>query len=244
MKNKSKSKSNKSNKSKAKNKPNAFKSFFETVKDINIANKLTILRILLTPVFVVFLVADTSNPYFILTALIVFSIGAITDFLDGYFARTRLLVTELGKFLDPIADKILVMSALVGFVSLGWIAGWTVIVILARDFIVSGVRLISVQSDEKLVIPARASGKVKTAITMTTIISLLFLWTLAAFGILTYEIEVTDKMTGVTTILSNAGHILRPIGNAFMYICVALTVYSGIEYIWDARSILKKQLSK
>jgi len=199
---------------------------------LNLANKLTVIRILLTPLFVIFLLND-KIPHNTAIALVIFIGASITDYFDGYIARTRMLVTELGKFLDPIADKIIVMSALVCFAGLGWIQSWTVIVILARDFIVSAVRLAAVESVEKLVIPARSSGKVKTAITMVTICFILFIWLLNSYGLVTFEIELNEM-----TVMNRPDLLLTPIGNAFMYICVALTVFSGIQYIWDARYTL------
>ncbi|MCL1882010.1 MAG: CDP-diacylglycerol--glycerol-3-phosphate 3-phosphatidyltransferase [Oscillospiraceae bacterium] len=220
-----------------------FVGFFKGVWQVNLANKLTILRILMLPPFVVFMMND-SIPHNLLWALIVFVIASITDWLDGYIARTRMLVTPLGQFLDPIADKILVMAAMLCMVELGWFNGWSVIAILARDFVVGAVRLIAVESEEKLVIPARASGKVKTMITMVSLGALLLLWVFAGYGVIGFEIEEHNIFTNVTQIYSNPARLLVPIGNAFMYICVALTAFSGIQYIWDARDVLKKQFTE
>jgi len=146
------------------------------------------------------------------------------------------MVTQLGKFLDPIADKILVMAALVCFAGLGWIQSWTVVVILARDFIVSAIRLAAVESEEKLVIPARTSGKVKTIITMFTICMILFLWLLASYGIISRPMENAD----LGIIWDVPGIVLIPIGNAMMYVCTALTVFSGAQYVFDSRDIIKE----
>ena len=221
------------------------KDVFYAIKDvfcaINLPNKLTLLRILLTPLFVVFLLVD-AIPHNILFALIIFAAASITDFFDGYIARTRMLITEFGKFLDPIADKIIVMAALVAFASLGWIQAWTVIVILARDFIVSAVRLAAVQSEEKIVIPARQSGKAKTVITMLTLCFIMFLWLLNSYGLIKFEVEFISVIE--TTTLNRPDMLLVPIGNSLMYVCVALTVFSGILYVWDARYILKDVFSK
>ena len=211
---------------------------------INLPNKLTILRIFFVPIFVAMLMLEVI-PHNALLALIIFALASITDYLDGYLARTRMQVTQLGKFLDPIADKILVMSALVCFAGLGWIQAWTVVVILGRDFVVSAVRLAAVQSEEKRVIPARTSGKVKTAITMLTICSIMFLWVLADFGVINTQVQFTDA--GGTTVIGhgyNAGVILIPISNALMYVCTALTVFSGVQYVWDARDLLKEVFRK
>jgi CDP-diacylglycerol--glycerol-3-phosphate 3-phosphatidyltransferase len=177
---------------------------------MNLANKLTIFRILLVPVFVSLLLTDN-----LVYALIVFAAASITDFLDGYIARSRNMVTDLGKFLDPIADKILVMAALVCFTGLGWIYSWTVVVILARDFIVGAIRLAAVESEQKIVIPARFSAKLKTAVTMVTICAIMLM------GIIKLEIDN------------------RLIADVLMYICTALTVVSAVQYIVDSRGILK-----
>jgi len=214
------------------------KNFINTIRDMNIANKLTLLRILLTPAFVAFL-AGSTRPWHLIVALIIFIVAACTDFLDGYFARTRMMVTPLGQFLDPIADKILVMSALVTMSGMRWFSAWVVVIILARDFIVGGVRLISVQSDEKIVVPARNSGKVKTIITMLRVVVILFLWTLAAHGVITYEVEISEE-----SIMNAPDIMLRPISNIFMYICAGLTVFSGAQYVWDARYILRDEFNK
>ncbi|MCL1903312.1 MAG: CDP-diacylglycerol--glycerol-3-phosphate 3-phosphatidyltransferase [Oscillospiraceae bacterium] len=206
---------------------------------INLANKLTILRIFLVPLFVIFISID-NIPHNITIALLIFIGASITDYFDGYIARTRMMITEFGKFLDPIADKIIVMSALVCFTGKGWIQPWVVVVILARDFIISAIRLAAVQSEEKLVIPARTSGKVKTAITMITICFIMGLWLLNSYGLVKFEVEIQ----GTTTVLNRPDLLLAPIGNALMYICVALNVFSGVQYVWDARDILKDVFKK
>lgn len=214
-----------------------FKEVMSGLWAVNHANKLTVLRVLLTPLFVVLLIVE-QIPHNILLALIVFIIASITDYFDGYIARTRMMVTQFGKFLDPIADKIIVMSALVCFAGIKpcpWISAWTVVVILARDFIVSAVRLAAVQSEEKVIMPARTWGKVKTAITMVTICGIMFLWMLEGYGVITYEVEVEYSQT----VINRPDLVLVPIGNAFMYICVALNLFSGAQYVWDARYILK-----
>jgi CDP-diacylglycerol--glycerol-3-phosphate 3-phosphatidyltransferase len=215
--------------------------FLEVWNGINLANKLTIFRILLVPVFMV-LITVRSIPHGIIWALVVFVAAAVTDFLDGYIARTRMMITPLGQFLDPIADKILVTAALVSFVGLGWIQGWTVAVILVRDLIVSGVRMVAVQSDENIIIPARTSGKVKTVITMLTVSLLLFLWTLGYYGVIVFEGQLLIPFVDQAATVSGAAVLLVPMGNAFMYICVALTLFSGAQYVWDARYVLKEQL--
>jgi CDP-diacylglycerol--glycerol-3-phosphate 3-phosphatidyltransferase len=139
---------------------------------MNLANKLTIFRIVLVPFFVAALMIN-QIPYNLIIALGIFAAASITDWLDGFIARKYNQITDLGKFLDPIADKILVMAALVCFAGLGWVYPWIVVVILARDFIVGAIRLAAVEGESKIVIPARLSGKIKTAVTMAAICAIL-----------------------------------------------------------------------
>ncbi|MCL2754260.1 MAG: CDP-diacylglycerol--glycerol-3-phosphate 3-phosphatidyltransferase [Oscillospiraceae bacterium] len=221
---------------------------------LNDANKLTILRIALVPLFVLFMLpfaigevaGEGAMPHSLVWALVIFVIASITDWLDGYIARSKMQITPLGQFLDPIADKILVMAALVCFAEQGWIPAWTVVVILTRDFVVGAVRLVCSQSEEKLVVPARTSGKVKTAITMFSIIAILLLWIMESYGQITFWVDGVDPATGA--IIEGAFYrpdlLLNPIGAVFMVICAALNVYSGVQYVWDARYILKEQLFK
>lgn len=143
-------------------------SFF---KNMNLPNKLTILRILLVPVFIVLLFMGQTNTVLRILALAVFCIASLTDALDGYIARSRNLITNFGKFMDPLADKLLVCSALVCFVQIGSIPAWVVIIIIGREFIISGFRLIA--SDKGVVIAANKWGKAKTVSQMITIILLI-----------------------------------------------------------------------
>jgi CDP-diacylglycerol--glycerol-3-phosphate 3-phosphatidyltransferase len=202
---------------------------------MNLANKLTIFRIILVPFFVSALMIN-AIPHNIALAFGIFAIAGITDWLDGYIARSRGMITDFGKFLDPIADKILVMAALVCFVGLGWIQAWTVVVILARDFIVGAIRLAAVESESKVVIPARTSGKVKTAVTMLCICGIMVLWVLADYGVIAYYEEF--GFDSIQTLVHDNSIILYPIANSAMYVCVALTVFSGVQYFYDSRKIL------
>ncbi|MCL1866524.1 MAG: CDP-diacylglycerol--glycerol-3-phosphate 3-phosphatidyltransferase [Oscillospiraceae bacterium] len=198
---------------------------------MNLANKLTIFRIVLVPFFVTALMAD-AIPHNIAIALGIFVIASITDYLDGYIARSRNIITAFGKFFDPIADKILVMAALVCFAGLNWVQSWTVIVILGRDFIVSAIRLAAVESEEKIVIPARMSGKVKTAVTMVVICGIMVLWSVAD----NYDYA---KFFFSEVLINGKGikSVLCPIANIAMYVCVALNLYSGGQYVWDSRKL-------
>lgn len=136
---------------------------------MNMANKITIIRILLIPVLIVFLTIDI--PYHMEIALFVFVIASLTDKLDGYIARKYNLITDLGKFLDPLADKLLVSAALLMFIQLGKIDAWIVFIVLAREFAVTGLR--AVAANKNIVIAASQLGKIKTTIQIITIIIIL-----------------------------------------------------------------------
>ena len=127
---------------------------------MNLPNKLTMLRILLIPVFMVFIEWD-SLPGHILWAFVIFVAASLTDFVDGYIARKNNMVTDFGKFMDPLAHKILVTAALVYFIPLGLAPAWVVILILAREFLVTSLRLIA--AGKGILIAADKSGKYKTA---------------------------------------------------------------------------------
>ena len=133
---------------------------------MNLPNKLTMFRVILIPVFVVFLLVDIT-PYDKWIALAIFIIASLTDLLDGKIARKYNLVTNFGKFMDPLADKLLVCSAMICLVELKKIPAWIVIVIIAREFIISGFRLIA--SDNGVVIAASYWGKFKTTFQMVMI---------------------------------------------------------------------------
>lgn len=132
---------------------------------MNTANKLTMLRVVLIPVFVAMLYLQFSNHMWV--ALAIFVVGSITDFVDGYIARRYNQVTDFGKFMDPLADKMLVMAALVCFVEMGRLPAWALLIVIVREFAVTALRLIAVEGG--LVIAAGWSGKVKTAATMVCI---------------------------------------------------------------------------
>ena len=169
---------------------------------MNLPNKLTIFRVILIPFFVVFLLLDPSNQTYRYIADAIFIIASLTDMLDGKIARKYNLVTNFGKFMDPLADKLLVCSALIALVDLGKLEGWIVIVIIAREFIISGFRLVA--SDNGVVIAASYWGKFKTTFQMIMIILLV--------------LDLPFKYMNI-------------INMAVVYIALALTVISLIDYI-------------
>ncbi|MBC7960293.1 MAG: CDP-diacylglycerol--glycerol-3-phosphate 3-phosphatidyltransferase [Vallitaleaceae bacterium] len=136
---------------------------------MNLANKLTLLRVVMIPFFLLVLYFFPEYPYI---AGVIFIVASATDWLDGYIARSRNLVTNFGKFMDPLADKLLVASALIYFVEVSVLPAWVVIIIISREFIISGFRLVAATSGS--VIAASWWGKIKTATTMIMIIVLLF----------------------------------------------------------------------
>ena len=169
---------------------------------MNLPNKLTILRVILIPFFVVFMLFDITGAADKWIALVIFCVASLTDMLDGKIARKYNLVTNFGKFMDPLADKLLVCSALIALVDLGKLAGWIVIVIIAREFIISGFRLVA--SDNGVVIAASYWGKFKTTFQMIMIILLV--------------LDLPFKYMNI-------------INMAVVYIALALTVISLIDYI-------------
>lgn len=187
---------------------------------MNLPNKLTVMRVVMVPFFVAFMLIG-AIPYNYLWALLVFAAASITDMLDGKIARKYNLITNFGKFLDPLADKILVASALICFVQLGWCSAWVTALILAREFVVSGVRLVAASSDKKVVIAAGMLGKIKTAMTMVAICVIIFMWILVQFGAITPE-----------------GFPIQIISDILMYIAAALTVASGVQYLYDYREFI------
>ena len=179
---------------------------------MNLPNKLTLFRVILVPFFVFFLLAPYFEGYGNYIAVAIFIVASITDFLDGKIARKYHLVTNFGKFMDPLADKLLVSSALICLVALNKIPAWIVIVIIAREFIISGFRLVA--ADNGVVIAASYWGKFKTAFQMVTVIVL---------------------------ILNIPGEVFAVIGTVLIYISLVLTVISLIDYIAKNKDVLKDQ---
>ena len=136
---------------------------------MNLPNKITMLRVFLIPFFVVFMLVS-AIPYSKYIALVVFVVASLTDTLDGYIARKYKLISNFGKFMDPLADKLLVSSAMICLVSLNRIPAWVVIVIISREFIISGFRLVA--SDAGVVIAASWGGKIKTVVQMIMVMIL------------------------------------------------------------------------
>ncbi len=140
---------------------------------MNLANKITLGRVIAIPFFVLVILSDIfSDPTRRYVGIAIFILASLSDALDGYIARSRNLVTNFGKFMDPLADKLLVSAALIALVELGNLPAWVVIIIISREFIITGFRLIA--SDNKVVIAASFWGKVKTITQMIMIIVVMF----------------------------------------------------------------------
>ena len=165
---------------------------------MNTANKLTMLRVVMIPAFL--LVLYLGIPYANYIALAIFIVASLTDWLDGYIARHYNQVSDFGKFMDPLADKCLVVAALCWFVENGQMAGWVLAVVLLREFAVSGMRLVAVEKGR--VIAAGWSGKVKTASTMVCICLMLF-------GIPGWAERVCEVIILVTTIYSGVEYFAK-----------------------------------
>lgn len=172
---------------------------------MTISNKLTILRIILVPVFVALMMMNMG-----IAATIVFVVASLTDMLDGYLARKRNEITNFGKFADPIADKILVVSALLCLMEIAVIPAWAVIIVIAREFIVSGLRMSAASQD--VVIAADGFGKIKTI----------------------------TQMVSITMLLLGFGGIFGLIAGILFYVSVVLTFMSGVSYIVKYKDVLMK----
>lgn len=184
---------------------------------MNLANKLTMLRIFLVPVFLIFIVIN-EIPYGTIVATLIFIIASLTDQLDGYIARSRNQITTFGKFMDPLADKLLVTAALISLVELGLIPSYAAIIIIAREFAVSGLRTIA--ASEGKIIAASWWGKIKT---VTQIIAIVLLLIKVNIGTVPY----------LTSLINNnyvMNSFFKIVPNVFLYLSVIITIISGIDY--------------
>lgn len=163
------------------------------------ANKLTLCRVVMIPIFLVLLYVDFTGHLW--AALAVFILASVTDFIDGYVARHYNQITDFGKFMDPLADKLLVMSAMAWFVEVAWMPAWAFFVVIARELAVTGLRLVAVEQGR--VIAAAKSGKVKTACTMVGIILMLIFPNATLRLVCVAVILVTTIYSGIEYFIKN-----------------------------------------
>lgn len=168
---------------------------------MNLPNKLTVLRVIMVPFFVFFMLTDVGGAANKWIALVIFCVASLTDMLDGKIARARNLVTNFGKFMDPLADKLLVCSAMICLIPSGKLAAWIVIVIIAREFIISGFRLVA--SDAGIVIAASYWGKFKTV----------------------------SQMFMIIVLIADLGGVFDMIGTILIWVSLILTIVSLFDYI-------------
>ena len=200
---------------------------------MNLPNKLTLTRILLVPVFMIFAsmtglngIADGSfQPMYYLIAGIVFAAASFTDFLDGHLARKWNMVTDFGKFADPLADKLLTTVAFIYMMRDGVCSPVVLCIILAREFAVSGLRMVAAGAKDGKVIAANMWGKVKTVLQMLSIIFYFF-------GMSIASMSATGAEQGVRQIL------VISISMVLCWLVAAVTAISGIKYLWDNRSFI------
>ena len=189
---------------------------------MNLPNKLTVLRIIMTPLFMAAMLINFPHHY--LVALVLFVVASLTDMLDGKIARARNLVTNFGKFLDPLADKMLTTAAFLAFLKEGFGVGiaWVLFIVLFREFMIASLRLVVVSSDSKKVIAANMWGKLKTVTQMVAII----------FGIaVLYYNETLATLFAAPAVVSEA---LMIIYNKILWVSTVFAVVSGVIYMKDS----------
>lgn len=192
---------------------------------MNLPNKLTVVRIILAPLFLLLMMVEF--PFHYLISGLVFGAAALTDMFDGKIARSRGLITNLGKFLDPLADKMLTTAAFLGFMAIGKLDVWALMLILTREFMVTSVRLLAAK--DGTVIAAGFSGKAKTVAQFVSI-----LYMLAALEFSTWQHTLLAALALPDSLFT----LLLAVGYGLMWVSVVLTVISGIQYVWTYRKYL------
>lgn len=192
---------------------------------MNLANKLTMLRILLVPVFLIFLGVKDISPWGIYIATFVFIIASLTDKLDGYIARSRNQITRFGKLMDPLADKLLVTAALISLVEFHIIPTWVAMIIIAREYAVTGLR--SIAASEGIIIAASLWGKAKT---VTQIVAIIF-----AFLKLIYD---NGGFTFISSVFPST-ELFNYVTDFSMAAAIIITIISGVDYFIKNKELLK-----
>ena len=190
---------------------------------MNLPNKLTVSRLILTAIFL--LVMFVEFPFHITAALVLFVVASLTDLFDGIIARRRNLVTDFGKLMDPLADKVLICSAFIAFIELEWMPAWMVIVIVARELAITGLRLLA--ASKNIVLAAERQGKNKTISQITAAIALLVTHSHADWG-----------TVGQLFAFEIAGHAWAWwVAEISKWVAVVLTALSGFLYLWKNREV-------
>lgn len=185
---------------------------------MNLPNILTVIRVIMAPLFLAVILAD-SIPHYALIALLVFIAACITDYLDGNIARKKNMITDFGKFLDPLADKMLTTAAFLAFMDMGLCSIWIIMIVLTREFLVTSVRLAASSSGK--VVAASIWGKLKTVIQMVAIIAVLAMVEAGNIGILPADFPYSI------------------VSNVLFWISTFFTVVSGIQYVYDNKDFIK-----
>ena len=181
---------------------------------MNTPNKITVFRMFIAPVFLVSIFLDIEHK--MLISALIFALGAVTDAIDGHLARKNNIVTNFGKFLDPIADKMLVTAAFLAFMQVGICNIWIVMLMITREFAITSVRLIA--AAQGVVIPANIGGKIKTVFQMISLISIMVIG------------EINEVFS--------LGLPLTVISNVMLGITAVISVVSGLVYLWDSRKVI------
>ena len=203
---------------------------------MNLPNKITVARICLVPLFIIVLYLPFNSADTL--ALIIFILASITDSLDGHIARSRNLVTNFGKFLDPLADKLLVSAALIALVGMNKMPSWFATVVIAREFMVTGIRLLA--NGEGRVIAASIWGKLKT-ITQIIAVSLLLLDRTPSLASDSSDVFMIGKLTNLFTTFSQSpiDNTIEILATIMIMLAVIITVFSGLDYLFKNKDVLK-----
>ncbi|MBO5912826.1 MAG: CDP-diacylglycerol--glycerol-3-phosphate 3-phosphatidyltransferase [Clostridia bacterium] len=193
---------------------------------MNLPNKLTILRIILTPLFMAAMMVEFPHHYAV--ALVLFCVASFTDYLDGKIARARGIVTNFGKFLDPLADKMLTTSAFIAFLAkgMGWGIEWVLFIVLFREFMIASLRLVAVSSETKKVIPANIWGKIKTVSQMVAIIL-----GIAVMYFAESILSLIEKSVVVPDVVMT---VIMLVFNIVLWVSTLFAVISGAIYMKDS----------
>lgn len=193
---------------------------------MNLPNKLTVARIIMTPLFMAAMLIEFPHHY--LVAVLLFAVAALTDLLDGKIARARGIVTNFGKFLDPLADKMLTTSAFIAFLAKGFGTGiaWVLFIVLFREFMIASLRLVAVSSETKKVIPANIWGKIKTVTQMVAIIY--------GIAILYFNESVLPLLNDILSAANEITVVLYIVFDVLLWISTLFAVISGVIYMKDS----------